>query len=94
MSTTTPSDLHNTVVDQLDAIQAIRRHATELRHEYARLDADQLGVDELGDPTTAADTLTAAREALSDLDRALGMATDAIYAAMRHTSRLYQLDAE
>jgi len=94
MSTSTPSDLHNTVADQLDAVQAIRRQVTELSREYARLDADRLGVDELGAAVTAADTLTAAREALSDLDRALGMATDAVYATMRHTSRLYQLDAE
>jgi hypothetical protein len=94
MSTPMPSDLHNAVADQLDAVQAIRRRVTELRREYARFDAARLGADELGDTTTAAETLTAARESLSDLDRALGIATDAVYAAMRHTSRLYQLDAE
>ncbi len=92
--TAIPSDLHNTVVDQLDAVQAIRRIVGELRHEYARLDADRLGVDELGNAVPAADTLAAARAALADLDKALGLTTDAVYAAMRHTTRLYVRDSD
>jgi hypothetical protein len=44
----------------------------------------------LGDPIQPADAVSTARDALADVDRALGLSVDAIYAAMRHTSRLYE----
>lgn len=87
--TTPPDELHDAVAVQLDAVQAIRRRLAELSREYARLDVDRLAVDELGEVMAPSAAVAGARDALADLDRALGAATDAVYAAMRHTSRLY-----
>ncbi|NMD58028.1 hypothetical protein [Tsukamurella columbiensis] len=84
----TAAELHDEVVDLLDALQGARRRLTEIKHEFAGLDPDQLDVDEIGDTTTARGTLQAARDGLGDVDRAVALAQDAVYAAMRHTSRL------
>lgn len=84
----TAAELHDEVVDLLDALQGTRRRLTEIKHEFARLNPDQLDGDEIGDTTTAAVTVQAARAGLGDVDRAVALAQDAVYAAMRHTSRL------
>jgi hypothetical protein len=90
MSHTPPADLDVEVGKVLDQVTAARRKLVEVRQEYARLDASTLAVDELGDLIEPADALSAAHDALADVDRALGLSADAIYAAMRHTSRLYE----
>jgi hypothetical protein len=90
MSHTPPADLDVEVGKLLDQVTSARRELVDVRREYGRLDASTLAVDELGDPIEPADALSAAREALADVDRALGLATDAIHAAMRYTSRLYE----
>jgi hypothetical protein len=90
MSHTPPADLDAEVGKMLDQVTSARRKLVEVRQEYARLDASTLAVDELGDPIDPADALSAARDALADVDRALGLSVDAIYAAIRHTSRLYE----
>jgi hypothetical protein len=74
----------------LDQVTSARRLLVDVRLEYARLDASTLAVDEPGDPIEPAGALSAARDALADVDRALGLSVDAICAAMRHTSRLYE----
>ncbi|NKY19532.1 hypothetical protein HF999_14285 [Tsukamurella spumae] len=75
-------------MDLLDVLQGTRRRLTEIKHEFARLDPNKLEVDELGDATTASAAMRAARAGLSDTDRALTLAQEAVYEAMRHTSRL------
>jgi hypothetical protein len=90
MSHTPPTDLDVEVRKLLDDVISARRKLIEVRQEYSRLDASTLAVDELGDPIEPADALSAAHEALVDVERALGLSVDAIYTAMRHTSRLYQ----
>lgn len=86
----TPADLDLAVSKLLDELTSARRALADLKHEYARLDASALAVDELGEPITPAAALTAAREALADVDRSLGLSTDAVYVAMGYTSRLYE----
>jgi hypothetical protein len=90
MSNMPPADLDVEVGKLLDQVTTARRKLVEVRQDYARLDASTLAVDELGDAIQPADALSAARDALADVDRALGLSVDAIYAAMRHTSRLYE----
>jgi hypothetical protein len=90
MSHTPPADLDVDVGKVLDDVTSARRKLFEVRQEYSRLDASILAVDELGDPIEPADALSVARGALADVDRALGLSVEAIYAAMRHTSRLYE----
>ena len=90
MSHTPPADLDVAVGKLLDRVTSARRELVEVTRDYARLDASILAVDELGDPIEPVDALSAARDALADVDRALALAADAIYAAMRHTSRLYE----
>jgi hypothetical protein len=85
-----PADLDVEVGKLLDQVTSARRKLVEVRQAYARLDASTLAVDELGDPIEPADGLSAVREALADVDRALELSVDATYAAMRHTSRLYE----
>ena len=80
--------LHDEVVELLDYLQGARRRLTDIQREFAALDVTRLDVDDLGEPATAAAEVQAAREGLRDVDRVLAMAPDAIYAVMRHTSRL------
>jgi hypothetical protein len=90
MSHAPPHALDVEVGKLLDEVISARRKLVEVRQGYSCLDASELAVDELGDPIEPADALSAARAALADLDRALKLSVDAIYAAMRHTSRLYE----
>jgi hypothetical protein len=85
-----PAELDQAVSELLDHVSAARRSLATLKSAYARLDASRLAVDELGDQADPASVLAAAHEGLADIDKALGLAADAIYAAMRHTSRLYE----
>jgi hypothetical protein len=85
-----PAELDQAVSELLDHVSAARRSLATIKSEYARLDAATLAVDELGDKRHPAEVLAAAREGLADIDKALGLSADAIYSAMRHTSRLYK----
>lgn len=87
---TSPAELDTEVSGLLDQLSATRRTLTHLSCEYARLDPHALGIDNLGDPIEPAAALAAAQAGLADIDKALGMAVDATYATMRHTSRLYE----
>jgi prefoldin subunit 5 len=87
----TPADLNARVAALLDQLKATRRQLSDIKHEYERLDESRLAVDELGDATNPADALEASRAALVDVDRSLGLSVDAIYTAMQHTSRLYEV---
>ena len=44
----TAAELHDEVVDLLDALQGTRRRLSEIKHELARLAPDELDVDEIG----------------------------------------------
>jgi hypothetical protein len=89
MSHLPPADLDVEVGKLLDEVTSARRKLVEVRQEYSRLDASTLAVDEPGDPIEPADALSAACDALADVDRALGLSVDAIYTAMRaHISAL------
>ncbi len=61
-----------------------------LSREYAALDADELGVDELGDPLSVAEALSRTRAGLAGVDRALAAVDDAFDPALAASSRLFR----
>ena len=65
-----------------------RRTITELTHEYHRLTAAELKVDELGDPLAPDTVLTSVRDSLTDLKNTLTMAEDCFDVVQRYSSRL------
>lgn len=85
-----PADLDVRVRDALGELRDLRRLVVELSREYAVLDADGLGVDDLGEPLSPADALAGVREGLSEVDRALSAADDAFDPALAASSRLFR----
>lgn len=85
-----PADLDARVRDALGELRDLRRLVVELSREYAVLDADGLGVDDLGVALSPADALAGVRESLAGVDRALAAADDAFDPALAASSRLFR----
>jgi hypothetical protein len=83
-----PADLDLEVSNARDALRQVRRTITELTHEYHRLTAADLEVDELGDPLAPDTVLTSVRDSLTDLKNTLAMAEDSFDVVQRYSSRL------
>ncbi|OUS95103.1 hypothetical protein [Rhodococcus sp. NCIMB 12038] len=84
----TLADLDEQVTQIRDALHALRRTLLDLERTYADLDAHTLDVNELGDPTTAPETLESAVDALRAAQDTLGIADTDLDVAKRHTARL------